>query len=117
MSPKSLFLQVASKGDHKVANPKNVFLRLLTLAIFLSLPSLADADAVTDWNAIAIRTIAAQPTHPGATSFLDSAIVQIAVYDAVESINHKFRLYHANIPGASGSTAAAVAKADRKSVV
>ena len=96
---------------------KSVFFRILTLAISLCIPCLAHADAVTYWNQIAIQTIAAQPTHPGATTFLDSAIVQIAVYDAVESINHKFRLYHANIPGASGSTAAAVAKATRDVLV
>jgi hypothetical protein len=73
--------------------------------------SVVRADAVTDWNAIAIQTIAAQPSHPGATSFLDSAIVQAAVYDAVEAITGRFRPYHVHIPGATGSTAAAVAKA------
>jgi hypothetical protein len=77
----------------------------------LAMSSVVRADAVTDWNAIAIQTIAAQPSHPGATSFLDSAIVQAAVYDAVEAITGRFRPYHVHIPGASGSTAAAVAKA------
>jgi hypothetical protein len=77
----------------------------------LAMSSVVRADAVTDWNAIAIQTIAAQPSHPGATSFLDSAIVQAAVYDAVEAITGRFRPYHVHIPGATGSTAAAVAKA------
>jgi hypothetical protein len=77
----------------------------------LAIPSVVRADAVTDWNAIAIQTIAAQASHPGATSFLDSAMVQAAVYDAVEAITGRFRPYHVHIPGASGSTAAAVAKA------
>jgi len=75
------------------------------------MPSLARADAVTDWNAIAIQTIAGQAFHPGATAILDSAMVQAAVYDAVESITGRFRPYAVHIPGASGSTAAAVAKA------
>jgi hypothetical protein len=43
--------------------------------------------------------------------FLDNATVQVAVYDAVEAITGRFRPYHVHIPGASGSPAAAVAKA------
>jgi hypothetical protein len=73
--------------------------------------SVVRADAVTDWNAIAIQTIAGVPSHPGATALLDSAMVQVAVYDAVEAISGRFRPYHVNIPGASGSQAAATAKA------
>jgi len=84
---------------------------LLGLAMALAMSSVVRADAVTDWNAIAIQTIASVPSHPGATSFLDSAIVQAAVYDAVESITGRFRPYAIHVPGASGSTAAAVAKA------
>ena len=84
---------------------------ILGLVTALALSSVVRADAVTDWNAIAIQTIAGVPSHPGATSFLDSAMVQAAVYDAVEAITGRFRPYHVHIPGASGSTAAAVAKA------
>jgi hypothetical protein len=75
-------------------------------------PSVLRADAVTDWNAIAIQAIVnAGPTHISAISFLDSATVQIAVYDAVEAIDRRFKPYHVHIPGASGSPAAAAAKA------
>jgi hypothetical protein len=77
----------------------------------LALSSVARADAVTDWNAIAIQTIVGVPSHPGATALLDSAMVQAAVYDAVEAIDGRFRPYHVHIAGASGSPAAAVAKA------
>src|SRR5262252_8438634 len=93
----------------------------LIVCMFLSWTGLARADAVTDWNAIAIQIIvnapcptapcAIPPVHPGATSFLDSAMVQAAVYDAVESITGRFRPYAVHVPGASGSTDAAVAKA------
>jgi hypothetical protein len=86
---------------------------ILGLAMALAMSSVVRADAVTDWNAIAIQIIARATTHPGATSFLDSAMVQAAVYDAVEAITGRFRPYHVHIPGASGSTAAAVAKATR----
>jgi hypothetical protein len=82
---------------------------VFTLGVAMS--SLARADAVTDWNAIAIQTIAGVPTHPGATALLDSAMIQAAVYDAVEAITGRFRPYSVHIPGASGSPSAAVAKA------
>jgi hypothetical protein len=84
---------------------------LLGLAMALAVSPVVRADAVTDWNAIAMQTIAAQTVHPGATSTLDAAMVQAAVYDAVESITGRFRPYAVHVTGASGSTAAAVAKA------
>jgi hypothetical protein len=72
----------------------------------------ARADAVTDWNAIAVQTIVnAGAAHGSAAGFLDSATVQAAVYDAVEAINGRFRPYHTRIPGASGTAAAAIARA------
>jgi hypothetical protein len=74
----------------------------------------AHADAVVDWNAIAVNTIATAPSRSGPGSpvlFLDMAIVQVAVYDAVQAFNGKFKPYHAQITGASGSPEAATAKA------
>lgn len=51
----------------------------------------ARADAVVDWDAIAVQAIlAANPPRPGATGFLDLAVVHAAVYDAVESIDGRF---------------------------
>ena len=97
--------------------PKGTWIVVLTLAICLGMPSISRADAVTDWNQIAIPIIAGQVSHPGATSLLDSAMVQAAVYDAVESITGHFRPYAVRVPGASGSTAAAVAKATRDVLV
>jgi hypothetical protein len=38
-------------------------------------------------------------------------MVQAAVYDAIEAITGRFKPYHVHIPGASGSTAAAVTNA------
>src|ERR1700726_2724343 len=84
---------------------------VLMLGLAIPLASVVRADTVTDWNAIAIQTIAGVPSHPGATSFLDSAMVQAAVYDAVEAITGRFRPYQVHIPGASGSPDAAVAAA------
>jgi hypothetical protein len=100
---------------------KKLCVPILGLVMTLAMSSVVRADAVTDWNAIAIQIIsnapcpaapcANPPVHPGATATLDSAMVQAAVYDAVESITGRFRPYAVHVPGASGSTAAAVAKA------
>ena len=70
---------------------KRLCVLLLGLAMTLATSSVVRADAVTDWNAIAIQTIAGQASHPGATGLLDSAMVQAAVYDAVEAITGRFR--------------------------
>jgi len=73
---------------------------------------IAHADAVLDWNAIAADTVSkAAPPRPVPVSFLDMAVVQAAVYDAVEAIGGKFKPYQVQISGASGSAEAAAAKA------
>src|SRR6202040_3694258 len=83
---------------------------LLGLVMPLAMSSVVRADAVTDWNAIAVQTIVnAGPTHGSAVGFLDNATVPVS--DAVESIPGRFRPYAVHVPGASGSTVAAVAKA------
>lgn len=73
----------------------------------------ASADPVVDWNAITLQAvIAAGPVaRPGPSGVLDIAIVHIAVHDAVQAIEHRFKPYHTQIPGATGSRVAAVAKA------
>jgi hypothetical protein len=46
---------------------------------YLSWAAPAQADAVVDWNATAVQVITtAVPGHPGATNFLDMAMVQAA---------------------------------------
>jgi hypothetical protein len=67
------------------------------------------ADAVTDWNAIAQPAIAAG--KPGAPGALDSALVQIAVHDAVQALDKRYEPYFLVIKGAKGSQSAAVAAA------
>ena len=67
----------------------------------LSTAILARADAVTDWNAIMQATVATSNAFVQARS---AAIVQLAVFDAVNSITGKYRPYLAIIsapPGAS----------------
>jgi hypothetical protein len=86
------------------------------LAILLVVPASANADAVADWNAIAVQaTITA--ARPGPTGVLDVAMVQAAVYDAVQAIERRYQPYYVEIKGASGSPVAAAAKAARDVLV
>jgi hypothetical protein len=72
----------------------------------------AHADAVTDWNAITLQTVnSAVPPRIVTVQALDIAMVHLAVYDAVQAIEGRFRPYHVEIDGASGSPAAAAAAA------
>ena len=88
------------------------------LAILLAAPASARADAVADWNLIAMQRIAAaNPAHPPPVTFIDMAIVQAAIYDAVQAIERHYKPYHVEIVGASGSPAAATAKAARDVLV
>jgi hypothetical protein len=83
------------------------------LVLGVLLPCRVRADAVVDWNAIAVKAalMTAVPPRPGPSAVLDLAIVQAAVYDAVQSIEGRFKPYHVKIHKASGSPAAAAAKA------
>lgn len=81
---------------------------LVALAIGLTQKTLADA--VVDWNVIASQAIAAA-ARVGGSGGLDFATVHAAIYDAVEAIDGRFEPYYLTIPGASGSPAAATAKA------
>jgi hypothetical protein len=69
-------------------------LLVVVAALFaLAAPAVARADAVTDWNLIASNSIvvtAGQPPHASAPSF---AMVQGAVYDAVNAIDGGYQPY------------------------
>ena len=88
-------------------------LNLALMAFAIGLTQKCVADAVVDWNVIASQTIFAvgAPAHPGGSPGLDFAIVNAAIYDAVEAFDGRFEPYAVAIPGASGSPAAAAAKA------
>jgi hypothetical protein len=68
----------------------------------------ARADAVTDWNEIALTAITAGRTG-GPIAIVDVALVQVAVHDAVQAIDGRFEPYYAEVPGARGRRSAAVA--------
>jgi hypothetical protein len=84
-------------------------LALTVLATVLAMNARAD-DPVADWNAIS-ETAVKTAGHPPPVAALDFAIVHLAIYDAVESIDRRFEPYYTRAPGATGSLSAAAAKA------
>ncbi len=98
----------------------NLKLRISTttaiIVFVLTLATGARADTVTDWNRIAVQEVVIA-ARPGATGALDVATVQLAVYDAVQNIVGAYQPYHVVIPGATGSTSSAAAKAARDVLV
>jgi hypothetical protein len=89
---------------------------VLTLAIALApaLESTAKADAVTDWNAIMQATVSTPPTNPFYQARW-AAIVQLAVFEAVNSIEGNYEPYLGMIdaPAWASPDAAAIAAAHR----
>ena len=74
----------------------------------------AHADAVTDWNAIMQTTVSASPTNPVVQS-RSAAIVQLAVFEAVNAIVGDYEPYLGTIdaPPWASPDAAAIAAAHR----
>jgi hypothetical protein len=85
--------------------------------VALAAPAVARADAVTDWNVIASNAIVTTAGQPPAVSALSFAIVQGAVYDAVNAIDGGYQPYLAR-PAANpwDSKAAAAATAAYKTL-
>jgi hypothetical protein len=67
------------------------------------------ANAVVDWNEVTMAAVTVG--RPGPIGQLDTALVHVAIHDAVQAIEKRFEPYHAEVKGAKGSRAAAVAAA------
>ena len=84
------------------------------LALILIASSLATraaaGDVIADCNAIAEKEIKAAK-HPLPVTSVEFAMVHVAIYDAVESIDRRYEPYHASVPNASGSMSVAAAQA------
>jgi hypothetical protein len=66
----------------------------------------ASANVVTEFNAIGAACL----SRPGPGSLMDLALVQVAVHDAIQAIEHRYETYRPT-PAGSGSKAAAAAAA------
>src|SRR5262245_33351972 len=87
---------------------------MLAIALPAAIPAAARGDAVTDWNAIMQATVSAPPTNP----FFQArwgAIVQLAVFEAVNAIAGDYEPYLGIIDAPLGASpeAAAIAAAHR----
>src|ERR1700740_15869 len=70
--------------------------------------AVAKADVVLDWNAIAVNTAIANKQNPFAQA-RSAAIVQIAVFEAVNAITGKYRPYLGTIVAPQGASPEAAA--------
>ena len=68
-------------------------LLIVQALIALASPPVAHADAVTDWNLIASNAIVVTAGQPPPVSVLHFAMVQGAVYDAVNAIDRGHQPY------------------------
>ena len=91
---------------------RNIIQLGLALTVFATvfLTSANAADAIADWNAITERAVKTAQ-HPLPVTSLEFAMVHLAIYDAVESIDRRYAPYHTRVPGATGSLSAAAARA------
>lgn len=81
------------------------------VGVLMSLLSRASAeDPVTHWNGVAEQAVKTAHDAPPVAA-LDFALVHLAVYDAVESLDRRYQPYDAYVADATGSPAAATAKA------
>jgi hypothetical protein len=82
----------------------------LVCVLLLLGPPAVRADAVLDWNAIAVQTAVQAGQSPFAQARY-GAIVQLAVFDAVNSITGAYEPYLASVPAPAGASADAAAVA------
>jgi hypothetical protein len=88
----------------------------IVVTVMLAVPATVSADAVADWNAIAVQSILTA-ARPGPTGFTDLATMHAAIHDAVQAIEQRFQPYYVEVRGASGSPTAAAARAARDVLV
>jgi hypothetical protein len=81
----------------------------LIAGVSLSAAAPAYADAVTYWNDVTVQAVTVG--RPGGAGFLDVALVQAAMHDAVQAIERRFEPYAADLTGSGSPDAAAGAAA------
>jgi hypothetical protein len=87
-----------------------------TVLAIIGVTNAQAADPIAAWNLISENAVKTAG-HPPPVAALDFAIVHLAIYDAVESIDGRFEAYYTRVPGATGSLSAAAAKAGHDTLV
>jgi hypothetical protein len=72
-------------------NRKTRLFTSLALGMLSLMPVLADANVIDDWNAIASQVIVVNATRPPTAALVDFTYVHIAIYDAVNAIDRRYR--------------------------
>src|SRR5246127_68401 len=97
--------EITMKRMHDGAKALGLWMLMATLLLG---PAVAKADAVLDWNEIAVNTGIANGQAP-ITQARYAAIVQLAVFEAVNSITGDYRPYLGSIVAPHGASANAAA--------
>jgi hypothetical protein len=87
---------------------KRTFCVCMLMATLLLGPAVAKADAVLDWNLITVNTAIANGQNPFAQA-RSAAIVQLAVYEAVNAITRDYQPYLGSVVAPHGASADAAA--------
>jgi PAP2 superfamily len=82
----------------------------LTVLAIVGMTKAEAGDPIAAWNQISENAVRAGK-HPLPVTSVEFAIVQLAIYDAVESIDRRYEPYYTRVPGGTGSLSAAAAKA------
>src|SRR5262245_11050489 len=105
-------------GERSHSMKRSKFLQRVAMMLAIvpagAIPYAVHADAVTDWNAIMQATVSAPPSNPVFQSRW-GAIVQLAVFEAVNAVTGDYEPYLGTIaaPPWASPDAAAVAAAHR----
>jgi membrane-associated phospholipid phosphatase len=83
-------------------------LALMVLVIAVAVPSRLRADEVTDWNQIMVQTVLNGKTSPVVSTRV-AAIVEAAVFDAVNGIERRFIPIHVDFAAPMGASKRAAA--------
>jgi len=87
------------KRMHESARTLGPRIPSILMAILLAGPAIAKTDAVLDWNEVAVNTAIGQ--NPFAQARY-AAIVQLAVFEAVNAVRGDYRPYLGAFPPFSG---------------
>ena len=90
----------------------------LVACALLLCASTVGADVISDWNIqTGLRLAASNPPRRGPSGSLDFAMVHLAMHDAVQAFERRYRAYCVAVSDPSGSPVAAAAKAARDVLV
>ena len=83
--------------------------RMLALSFIMGMASVSSvaADVITDWNEKAVAFVTPRMAPPAAQRAM--AIVHVAMFDAVNSIERRYRPYRTQLPARAGTSMEAAA--------